>query len=71
MTIIILKLLFQVFGNIRGERCVICIDTSDANTGFGRLTAFQESLIVNNLFNNINIYHILSRDGIALLHIII
>ncbi|KAL4240557.1 Von Willebrand factor A [Mactra antiquata] len=35
----------RVFGNIKGERCVICVDTSDANTGFGRLTAFQESLI--------------------------
>lgn len=35
----------RVFGNIKGDRCVVCVDTSDANTGFGRLTAFQESLI--------------------------
>ncbi|XP_045213175.2 von Willebrand factor A domain-containing protein 3A-like isoform X3 [Mercenaria mercenaria] len=35
----------RVFGNVKGERCVLCVDTSDANTGFGRLTAFQESLI--------------------------
>ncbi|KAH3861547.1 hypothetical protein DPMN_024479, partial [Dreissena polymorpha] len=35
----------RIFGNVKGERCVVCVDTSDANTGFGRLTAFQESLI--------------------------
>ena len=45
--------IYQVFGNVKGERCVLCVDTSDANTGFGRLTAFQESLIVST--NNTNL----------------
>ncbi|KAK3089710.1 hypothetical protein FSP39_005810 [Pinctada imbricata] len=35
----------RVFGNIRGGRVAVLVDTSDANAGFGRLTAFQESLI--------------------------
>lgn len=35
----------RVFGNIRGKRVAILVDTSDANAGFGRLTTFQESLI--------------------------
>ncbi|WAQ95334.1 VWA3A-like protein [Mya arenaria] len=35
----------RVFGNVKGGRVVVCVDSSDANTGFGRLTALQESLI--------------------------
>ncbi|CAH1794480.1 unnamed protein product [Owenia fusiformis] len=35
----------RVFGLVKGSRVAVCIDTSDANCGFGRLTAFQESLL--------------------------
>ncbi|XP_064617094.1 von Willebrand factor A domain-containing protein 3A-like [Liolophura sinensis] len=35
----------RVFGNIKGDKVAVVIDTSDANCGFGRLTTFQESLI--------------------------
>lgn len=37
----------QIFGNIRGKRIAVVVDISDANAGFGRLTAFQESLVVS------------------------
>lgn len=35
----------RVFGHVKGERVVVCIDSSDSNLGFGRQTALQESLI--------------------------
>ncbi|KAL5018508.1 hypothetical protein ScPMuIL_004230 [Solemya velum] len=35
----------RVFGNVKGKRVAVCVDTSDANTGFGRLTTLQELLI--------------------------
>lgn len=35
----------RIFGNIRGKRIAVVVDISDANAGFGRLTAFQESLV--------------------------
>ena len=39
--------LLQNFGHIQGERIAMCLDVSDANMGFGRQSAFQESLIVS------------------------
>ncbi|KAL8584268.1 hypothetical protein ACOMHN_034953 [Nucella lapillus] len=35
----------RVFGHVKGERVAVIIDSSDANLGFGRQTAMQESLI--------------------------
>ncbi|XP_035826258.1 von Willebrand factor A domain-containing protein 3A isoform X2 [Aplysia californica] len=35
----------RIFGHLMGKRVAICVDTSDANMGFGRQTAFQESLL--------------------------
>ncbi|XP_076458970.1 von Willebrand factor A domain-containing protein 3A-like isoform X2 [Babylonia areolata] len=35
----------RVFGHVKGERVAVIIDCSDANMGFGRQTALQESLI--------------------------
>ncbi|XP_059162068.1 von Willebrand factor A domain-containing protein 3A-like [Physella acuta] len=35
----------RMFGNVMGKRVALCVDTSDANLGFGRQTAFQESLL--------------------------
>jgi hypothetical protein len=40
-------IIHQIFGNIRGKRIAVVVDVSDANAGFGRLTAFQESLVVS------------------------
>ena len=33
-----------MFGVVKGARIAVIVDTSDANTNFGRLTSFQESL---------------------------
>lgn len=46
-----LYIIHQIFGNIRGKRIAVVIDISDANAGFGRLTAFQESLVVSVAIN--------------------
>ncbi|XP_067671399.1 von Willebrand factor A domain-containing protein 3A-like [Haliotis asinina] len=35
----------RMFGHIQGERVAVCLDVSNANMGFGRQTAFQESLM--------------------------
>ncbi|PVD38341.1 hypothetical protein C0Q70_00953 [Pomacea canaliculata] len=35
----------RVFGHVKGERIAVCIDSSNANLGFGRQTVLQESLI--------------------------
>lgn len=43
----VLSSIEQIFGNIRGKRIAVVVDISDANAGFGRLTAFQESLVVS------------------------
>jgi hypothetical protein len=44
----------RVFGHVKGERVAVCIDSSDANLGFGRQTALQESLIVSKIDINIS-----------------
>ena len=36
-----------MFGHLMGQRIAVCVDTSDANMGFGRQTALQEALLVN------------------------
>ena len=33
-----------MFGVVKGSRVAVVVDTSEANTNFGRLTSFQESL---------------------------
>ncbi|XP_041363576.1 von Willebrand factor A domain-containing protein 3A-like [Gigantopelta aegis] len=35
----------RMFGHLKGDRVALCVDVSDANMGFGRQTAFQESLL--------------------------
>ncbi|KAH9491872.1 von Willebrand factor A domain-containing protein 3A [Bulinus truncatus] len=35
----------RMFGHLMGNKLAVCVDTSDANLGFGRQTAFQESLL--------------------------
>ncbi|XP_074648285.1 von Willebrand factor A domain-containing protein 3A-like isoform X2 [Tubulanus polymorphus] len=35
----------RMFGLVKGTKVAVCVDTSDANTGFGRITAFQEALL--------------------------
>lgn len=47
LNILVLSSIEQIFGNIRGKRIAVVVDISDANAGFGRLTAFQESLVVS------------------------
>jgi len=39
-------LFLKLFGLVKGERVGVLIDSSDANTGFGRLQDFQQSLLV-------------------------
>lgn len=35
----------RMFGHLMGRRIAVCVDTSDANMGFGRQTALQEALL--------------------------
>ena len=38
-----------MFGVVKGSRVAVIVDTSDASSGFGRLTSFQEALGVSSL----------------------
>ncbi|XP_055877562.1 von Willebrand factor A domain-containing protein 3A-like [Biomphalaria glabrata] len=49
----------RMFGHLMGNKVAVCVDTSHANLGFGRQTAFQESLlhlIDEQLTNRASIY---------------
>jgi len=37
---------YQIFGLIKGQRIAMLVDCSDANFGFGRVSGFQDSLLV-------------------------
>ena len=40
----------RTFGLVKGSSVAVLVDTSDVNTGFGRLSTFKESLLVRTLF---------------------
>lgn len=42
-----IKIVFQLFGLVKGDRVGVLMDSSDANTGFGRLQDFQQALLVS------------------------
>lgn len=39
----------RTFGLVKGSNVAVLVDTSDVNTGFGRLSTFKESLLVRKL----------------------
>ena len=42
-----------MFGVVKGRKVAVIVDTSDATSGFGRLTSFQEALGVSSLLPHV------------------
>ena len=52
----------RTFGLVKSSIVAVLVDTSDVNTGFGRLSTFKESLLVRTFERNFNFYMSLCNE---------